>query len=308
MKNYRAIAALLAAAGLFFWSAAPCFAQAAYSKVQGPWYQQGKLSGGIAVTNSSAATALPATGFTAWICNTGANDAFLAFGPDNTVTATTTGSSWLKSGTCGNYDLNPLTVKFTFVAALTASSTTTLTVETGLGNGPAQQSASGGAGSTVNPTTASSWGLYAQNTATSGLLGQLVMGAVTNGAPTYVSAQSSPLSLNANGGVRTEGAVNTTPTDCSGTITTGGTAQNAFTATATKHGFTILNFDTTEPMWISFTTTAAANTVASYPVPAATATTFAGAGQYTTPPGFGMNTALSVVAATTGHKWSCTWW
>jgi hypothetical protein len=107
---------------------------------------------------------------------------------------------------------------------------------------------------------------------------------------------------------KVESSVNVTPTDCSGTIATGGTAQNAFTAGATKHGFTIANLSTSEPIWISFTTTAAANTVASYPLAAATATTFAGLSSYSTPPGFGMNTALSVIGATTGTKFSCTWW
>lgn len=110
------------------------------------------------------------------------------------------------------------------------------------------------------------------------------------------------------GGTAVSSAVNVAPTDCSGSITTGGTAQNAFTASATRHGFTIVNFDTTEPLWVSFTGTAVANTVGSYPIAAATATTFAGAGSFTSPLGFGMSTALSVVAATTGHKWSCTTW
>lgn len=118
-----------------------------------------------------------------------------------------------------------------------------------------------------------------------------------------------PVTPSAGGTAQTvQSAVNVTPTDCSGFITTGGTAQNAFAASATRHGFTILNFDTTEPLWISFTGTATANTVGSYPIAAATSTTFASAGSFTSPLGFGMNTALSVVAATTGHKWSCTWW
>lgn len=101
------------------------------------------------------------------------------------------------------------------------------------------------------------------------------------------------------------GAPNATPTNCSGTITSGGTAQNAFTAGATKHGFTIMNLST-ENMWVSFTTTAAADTVASYMLnPAATGVA---GGSYSTPFGFGMNTALSVIGATTGNKFSCTWW
>jgi hypothetical protein len=108
--------------------------------------------------------------------------------------------------------------------------------------------------------------------------------------------------------VNATGPVNVTATACSGTITSGGTAQNAFTAQTTLHGFTVANIDTTEPLWISFTTTAAASGTDSYPLPAATATTFAGFGSFTTPPGLGLNHALSVIAATTSHKYSCTWW
>jgi hypothetical protein len=108
--------------------------------------------------------------------------------------------------------------------------------------------------------------------------------------------------------VTANGAANVTATDCSGTVTSGGTAQNAFTAQTTLHGFTIANIDTTEPLWISFTTTAAAAGSGSYPLPAATATTYAGFGSFTAPPGFGLNHALSVIAATTSHKFTCTWW
>ena len=111
-----------------------------------------------------------------------------------------------------------------------------------------------------------------------------------------------------NSPIPTQGQVNVTATDCSGTVVTGGTAVNAFTAQATLHGFTIFNTNTSEVMWISFTTTAAASTAGSYPIPAATATTFAGGGSFTSPPGFGLNHALSVVAATSAHSFSCTWW
>ncbi len=106
----------------------------------------------------------------------------------------------------------------------------------------------------------------------------------------------------------TQGAVNITLTDCSGTIASGATAQNAFTAASTRHGFTIANIDTTEPLWISFTTTAAASGTGSYPLAAADATTFANLTSFTSPPGMGINTALSVIAATTSHKYSCTVW
>ncbi len=106
----------------------------------------------------------------------------------------------------------------------------------------------------------------------------------------------------------TQSAVNVTLSDCSGTITSGGAAQNAFTAAATRHGFTIANIDTTETLWISFTTTAAASGTGSYPLGPADATTFSTLSSFTSPVGMGINTALSVIAATTSHKFSCTVW
>lgn len=108
------------------------------------------------------------------------------------------------------------------------------------------------------------------------------------------------------------GNTTVTPTNCSGTITTGGTAKNAFAANSALHGFRIDNIDASagsgEPLWISFTTTAAAATIQSFPLAAPATTTFAGAGSYSTPLGFGFAGALSVVAATSGHKYSCIFW
>lgn len=126
--------------------------------------------------------------------------------------------------------------------------------------------------------------------------------------PVVLAAVNSATPAGGNNIGSTSPAPNVTATACSGTIATGGTAQNAFTAQTTLHGFTIANIDTTEPLWISFTATAAASGTDSYPLPAATASTFAGFGSFTTPPGFGLNHALSVVAATSTHKYSCTWW
>lgn len=99
---------------------------------------------------------------------------------------------------------------------------------------------------------------------------------------------------------------NVGPGDCSGTITTGGTAQNMLAAATNRSGFQVFNLDTTEVMWISFTGTATPNTQGSFPLPPASATTFAGGGSYYSNVGF--NKAISVVAATTGHKFSCTNW
>lgn len=101
---------------------------------------------------------------------------------------------------------------------------------------------------------------------------------------------------------------NVTPTDCSGTITTGGTAQNAHSASFTLRGMTLANIDTSEVLWYSITGTAAAGGLGSFPLAPATATTFVGLATFTTPFGLGYNTALSVVAATTAHKFSCTRW
>ena len=128
---------------------------------------------------------------------------------------------------------------------------------------------------------------------------------IVNSAGTELGTSANPFSVDA-------ATKNNTPTDCSIALTTGGTAQNIIAASSTIRGFTIANIDTTsgsgEPIWISFTTTAAASTIGSYPLAAPTATTFAGLSSYTTPVGFGSNHAVSVIAATTGHKISCTTW
>lgn len=109
-----------------------------------------------------------------------------------------------------------------------------------------------------------------------------------------------------NQGVGPQSNQNIGPGDCSTTITTGGTAQVMLAAKTNRKGFQVLNFDTTEPLWISFTGTATANAIGSYPIPAATASTFAGAGSYYSNIGF--NTNISIIGATTGHKFSCTNW
>lgn len=141
--------------------------------------------------------------------------------------------------------------------------------------------------------------------------------AYNSSAPTCTNGQFCFLQTDINGNLKTvgsgtptgtqtiQGAVNVTPTDCSGTVTLGGTAQNAFTAQAALHGFTIVNLST-DPMWISFTGTAVIGASASYLLAAGSSTTQGGS--YSSPLGFGMNTALSLIAATTGDKFSCTRW
>lgn len=130
------------------------------------------------------------------------------------------------------------------------------------------------------------------------------------------SAQAQQVNLNCYfGPTNTQWApcfTNATPTDCSGAIASGGTAQVAFGPLSNIHGFTIANINSTtgsgEPLWLSFTGTATASTAGSYPLSAPTATTFAGLSSFTSPLGFALNHALSVVAATSGHKYSCTYW
>ncbi len=103
---------------------------------------------------------------------------------------------------------------------------------------------------------------------------------------------------------------NRLPTDCSGTITSGGTAQTLIAANTGVGGFVVMNTDASagsgEPLWMSFTGTAAANTAGSYPLSAPTATTFASPSSFYSPVGY--NHAITIIGATTGHKFSCTRW
>lgn len=112
--------------------------------------------------------------------------------------------------------------------------------------------------------------------------------------------------------VNAQSQQNVTLTDCSVTIGTGGTAQNAITASNTVHGFIIMNIDNThgsgEPVWISFTGAASPGASGSYALAAPVATTFAFPGSFASPIGFGSNKNVSVVAGTTGHVISCTKW
>lgn len=128
------------------------------------WQSLGVISGGISVSTSSSPTLLPIGGDTIWACNTGTNDAYLAFGGSSVAAVIgANGTSWLKAGTCSNYSrLNASGQITTYVAALTAAGTTTVALETGVGSGPAQSTSSGGgSGGNVNVTQWASVGLAA---------------------------------------------------------------------------------------------------------------------------------------------------
>lgn len=189
-------------------------------------------------------------------------------------------------------------------SAVTVSSGT-ITANLGTLNGAATAAAQANqltqetASATVAGTTIDA--VCATPTSTAACTLDAILKAIANGVTASI-----PAGTNNIGGV--SGANNVTPTNCGSTVVTGNTAVNAFTNSAGKHGFTIANIDTAEVMWISFTTVALAGDTQSFPLAPATATTFAGLSSFTSPMGFGLNTSLSVVAATNGHKFSCTWW
>lgn len=91
-----------------------------------------------------------------------------------------------------------------------------------------------------------------------------------------------------------------TPTDGSGTITTGGTAQNLFGTAIPQHGFSIFNPDATNAIWFSYSTTAAANATGSIEI--------LPGGLYESPPGLVPSQAISIVGAGTGQKFTAFYW
>lgn len=95
----------------------------------------------LSVTTTSARVALGSAGPTAFIVNTGANVAYVVFG-NSSVLATTTLGHPIPSGWGITFDIGSAT----YIAAITASSTASLTISTGTGN--PSLAASGSASST----------------------------------------------------------------------------------------------------------------------------------------------------------------
>lgn len=124
-------------------------AQAQAPNVTVSWLPLGKIAAGVSVTTSSAATALPTTGgSTLYIFNSGSQDAFVAVGGSSvTASATAGGSTLIKAGTCANVSrLNASGQVQAYIAAITASSTTTLAVESGIGSASCSGGSGGGGG------------------------------------------------------------------------------------------------------------------------------------------------------------------
>lgn len=138
--------------------------------------------------------------------------------------------------------------------------------------------------------------------------GTFAVQAAESGTWTNTVTQTTAANLNAtvvNGGTfAVQGADKVggnTSTDGSTTITTGGTAQNLFSGSTPAHGFEVCNPGATDDLWVSDSTTAAANNTGSYRVGA-------NGGCYVTPLGRLPIQAVSVVAATTGDKITARSW
>ena len=95
--------------------------------------------------------------------------------------------------------------------------------------------------------------------------------------------------------------VGSATTDGSTTVTTGGTAQNLFGGTAAVNGFEVCNPGATDDLWISDSTTAAANATGTFRVAV-------NGGCYVTPVGRKPLGAISVYGATTGDPITARRW
>lgn len=92
-----------------------------------------------------------------------------------------------------------------------------------------------------------------------------------------------------------------TASDGSATITSGGTAQNLFGGAIPANGYSICNPDATNDLWVSDSTTAAANGAGSFRIAA-------NGGYYATEAGQKPIGAVSVVGAVTGQKITARRW
>lgn len=138
-------------------------AQTSVTTFPAPWSQVGNLAT-LSVSNVTGNVQLGWVGVqtqgppTAFVCNTGANTAYVVLGT-SAVTATTNGFPIL-AGAC-----NPLAINgATYIAGITAASTTTLTISSGIGS-PVVGGAGGGmavtASNAVVPTARNNLGAAA---------------------------------------------------------------------------------------------------------------------------------------------------
>jgi hypothetical protein len=90
----------------------------------------------------------------------------------------------------------------------------------------------------VNIVAGASSGAVAQGSTTSGQTGGLTQAAVTTAAPTYTTAQTSPLSLNTAGGLRVDGSGVTQPVSGAVTLGAGSALAGKFSIDQTTPGTT----------------------------------------------------------------------
>ncbi len=116
------------------------------------------------------------------------------------------------------------------------------------------------------------------------------------------TAAQNPLVINDDGSVNVIISATGDPaSDGSGTITSGGTAQTLFGGATPTNGFGVYNPDLTEDLWISLFTTAAIASSGSIRLAA-------NGGWYETPPDMKPSNSVSIIAATTGHKFTADRW
>ena len=117
--------------------------------------------------------------------------------------------------------------------------------------------------------------------------------AVSAATPLPVTLGSSP--------TRSVIITGSTGSDGSGTITTGGTAQNLFSGATPTNGYAIYNPDPTNDLWINEGAAALANGSGSIRVSS-------NGGYYSTEPGYKPFHAVSIVGAVTGKNFTARKW
>lgn len=132
----------------------------------------------------------------------------------------------------------------------------------------------------------------------------------TCGTPpnTYTAGDNRPLTQDTTGKGCENVTVNATVTAstpgalteaATGAITSGGTSQQVFAASAARLYLSCQNIDASEDMWVRYgASAAAANAAGSWLIKA-------GGGSITFEGSFIDNQAVQIIAATTGHKFTC---
>lgn len=162
----------------------------------------------ISVTNTTQNEALGVAANTARVCNSGTtNTAYVALG-GSTITVTASNGFPISAGTCANLSA----VGFTYIAAITASSTTTLQIS--LGSGLASLGGGGSGGSATVPGGSTTQLQYNAAGSFGGISGW-----TTDGANQLTGGASSTLVIGGGSAITSSGAG-------------GALGTNAFTSTA----------------------------------------------------------------------------